>query len=146
MNHTSYEQQLASHNAKSKKVVEFNKIVADLWYDQSIELVFFRNQLVDRSVSDIINLHEYAEEFLGKAIEVDHTLTLAKTIVEANLPASRLDIGKLAAEYQAELADFNSPAQFIETKLAEGKDFKNVEPKDVVLYGFGRIGRLLAVS
>ncbi len=144
MNHTSYEQQLASHNAKSKKVVEFNKIVADLWYDQSIELVFFRNQLVDRSVSDIINLHEYAEEFLGKAIEVDHTLTLAKTIVEANLPASRLDIGKLAAEYQAELADFNSPAQFIETKLAEGKDFKNVEPKDVVLYGFGRIGRLLA--
>ena len=29
-------------------------------------------------------------------------------------------------------------------KLKNTKDFKNLKPKDVVLYGFGRIGRLLA--
>lgn len=144
MNNTSYEQQLASHNIKSKKVVEFIKIIADLWYDQSIELVFFRNQMIDRSVSDIVNLHEYAEGFLGKSIEIDDLLTLAQAIADANLPASRLDIGKLAAEYQTEKGNFATAAEFISTKLVDSKDFKNVEPKDVVLYGFGRIGRLLA--
>jgi hypothetical protein len=40
-----------------------HKIISDLWYDKSIEMVLFRNQLLDRNVSDIINLHEYAAEF-----------------------------------------------------------------------------------
>jgi glyceraldehyde 3-phosphate dehydrogenase len=31
-----------------------------------IEMVLFTNQLLDRNVSDIINLHEYAAEFVGQ--------------------------------------------------------------------------------
>ena len=99
MNHSSYDQQLASFNEMSKKVVEFIKIVSDLWYDQSVELVIFRNQLVDKNVSDIVNLHQYAEEFVEKKISIDDTLAIAKAISEAKLPASRLDVGKLAKEY-----------------------------------------------
>ena len=64
MSNVSYDQQLTSFNEMSKKVVEFIKTVSDLWYDQSIELVIFRNQLVDKNVSDIVNLHQYAEEFV----------------------------------------------------------------------------------
>jgi glyceraldehyde 3-phosphate dehydrogenase len=37
--------------------VELIKIVSDLWYDKSIEMVLFKNQLLDKNVSDIINLH-----------------------------------------------------------------------------------------
>ena len=33
---------------------------------------------------------------------------------------------------------------FLKEKLKYAKDFKDLKPKDVVLYGFGRIGRLLA--
>ena len=142
MSNTSYDQQLTAFNEMSKKVVEFIKIVSDLWYDQSIELVIFRNQLIDRNVSDIVNLHQYAEEFVGKKISIDDTLAIAKAIADAQLPASRLDVGKLAKEYTA--ANYASATAFVEEKLASGKDSKNVEPKDVVLYGFGRIGRLLA--
>ena len=142
MSNSSYDQQLASFNEMSKKVVEFIKIVSDLWYDQSIELVIFRNQLVDRNVSDIVNLHQYAEEFVGEKIAIDDTLAIAKAISVANLPASRLDVGKLAKEFA--LGNYDSATAFVEDKLGESRESKNVEPKDVVLYGFGRIGRLLA--
>ena len=142
MNHSSYDQQLASFNEMSKKVVEFIKIVSDLWYDQSVELVIFRNQLVDKNVSDIVNLHQYAEEFVEKKIAIDDTLAIAKAISEAKLPASRLDVGKLAKEYIS--GDYASAEAFVEDKLGASKNVKSFEPKDVVLYGFGRIGRLLA--
>ena len=142
MSHTSYDQQLASFNDMSKKVVEFIKIVSDLWYDQSIELVIFRNQLVDKNVSDIVNLHQYAEEFVEKKIAIDDTLAIAKAISEAKLPASRLDIGKLAQEFTS--GNYASAQAFVEEKLGNSRSVKSVEPKDVVLYGFGRIGRLLA--
>ena len=144
MSNTSYEQQLASQTEKSKKVVEFIKIVSDLWYDQSIELVIFRNQLIDRNVSDIINLHQYAEEFVGKSISIDDTLAISKAISTAKLPASRLDIGKLAAEYISEQNSFDSVEAFLASKLVGSENHKSIQPKDVVLYGFGRIGRLLA--
>ncbi|MGV0925019.1 glyceraldehyde-3-phosphate dehydrogenase [Empedobacter tilapiae] len=142
MGHSSYDQQLASFNEMSKKVVEFIKIVSDLWYDQSVELVIFRNQLVDKNVSDIVNLHQYAEEFVEKRISIDDTLAIAKAIFQANLPASRLDVGKLAKEYTS--GNYASAEVFVEEKLGGSRNIKSVEPKDVVLYGFGRIGRLLA--
>jgi hypothetical protein len=44
--------------------VKLIKIISDLWYDKSIEMVLFRNQLLDRNVSDI-NPYEYAAEFVG---------------------------------------------------------------------------------
>ena len=142
MSNVSYDQQLTSFNEMSKKVVEFIKTVSDLWYDQSIELVIFRNQLVDKNVSDIVNLHQYVEEFVEKKISIDDTLAIAKAISEAKLPASRLDIGKLAKEYTS--GNYESTQAFVEEKLGNSRTAKTVEPKDVVLYGFGRIGRLLA--
>jgi len=144
MSNISYEQQLALQTEKSKKVVEFIKIVSDLWYDQSIELVIFRNKLIDSKVSDIVNLHQYAEEFVGKTISIDDTLAIAKAIYALEMPASRLDIGKLASEYSSEKNNFDSVESFVTAKLKEGKNTKSIAPKDVVLYGFGRIGRLLA--
>ncbi len=136
-----YEQQLSSFNETNKKVIEFIKIISDLWYEKSIELVLFRNQLVDKSISDIINLHQYAEEFIGKPISINETLKLAEEIANLDLPASRIDIGKLASEYQND----NSTVQdFLNEKVGNKIESKVIEPKDVVLYGFGRIGRLLA--
>ena len=61
---SQYEKELSLQADRRKAVVEFIKIISDLWYDKSIELVLFRNQLIDRNVSDIINLHDYAGEFV----------------------------------------------------------------------------------
>jgi glyceraldehyde 3-phosphate dehydrogenase len=50
----------------------------------------------------------------------------------------------LTYEFHLEENKYNNPKAFVIDKLKDAKDFKNNKPKDVVLYGFGRIGRLLA--
>ena len=139
-----YEKELSFQTDRRKATVEFIKIVSDLWYDKSIELVLFRNQLIDRNVSEILNLHEYAGEFVQKPISIFDSVEIAQAIMTLNLPPAKLDIGKLTYEYHLEDNKYQDAMAFVSTKLKGAKDQKNIIPKDVVLYGFGRIGRLLA--
>lgn len=141
---STYEQELLQQVSKSKAGVDFIRIVSSLWYDKSIELVIFRNQLIDRNVSEVLNLHDYAAEFVEKPIEIFDTLLIANEINELSLPPSKIDIGKLTYEYLLEKSDFSDHKAFIAEKLKGAKESKEIQPKDVVLYGFGRIGRLLA--
>ncbi|MBL7887879.1 MAG: glyceraldehyde-3-phosphate dehydrogenase [Flavobacterium sp.] len=143
-NNTIYEKELSFQADRRKAGVEFIKIVSDLWYDKSIELVLFRNQLIDRNVSDIINLHEYAGEFVQKPINIFDSVEIARAIESLDLPPSRIDIGKLTYEYHLEDNKYNDAKAFVIDKLRNAKNSQEIKPKDVVLYGFGRIGRLLA--
>ncbi|QXP78345.1 MULTISPECIES: glyceraldehyde-3-phosphate dehydrogenase [Winogradskyella] len=139
-----YEKELAFQADRRRATVEFIKIVSDLWYDKSIELVLFRNQLIDRNVSEILNLHEYAGKFVQKPISIFDSVEIAQAISALNLPPAKLDIGKLTYEYHLEDQKYGNATAFITSKLKDAKDNKGIEPKDVVLYGFGRIGRLVA--
>ncbi len=140
----SYEKEVSLQADRRKAGVKFIKIISNLWYDQSIELVLFRNQLIDKNVSEIINLHEYARGFVGKPINIFDSVEISKAILDLNLPPSRLDIGKLAYEFHLEKANYNDVTSFLTDKLKNAKNSQDIIPKDVVLYGFGRIGRLLA--
>lgn len=139
-----YEKELSFQADRRKAGVEFIKIISDLWYDKSIELILFRNQLIDRNVSDIINLHEYAVAFVGKPINIFDSVEIASAINSLDLPPSRIDIGKLTYEYHLEDDKYNDAKAFVIDKLKGAKTSQEIKPKDVVLYGFGRIGRLLA--
>ncbi len=143
-NNETYENELAFQADRRRATVEFIKIVSDLWYDKSIELVLFRNQLIDRNVSEILNLHEYAGEFVQKPISIFDSVEIAQAIKTLDIPASKLDIGKLTYEYHLEEKKYSNAMSFVAEKLKDAKMKENVTPKDVVLYGFGRIGRLLA--
>lgn len=140
----SYEKELAFQADRRKATTEFIKIISDLWYDKSIEIVLFKNQVIDKNVSDIIHLHEYAGEFVQKPISIFDSVELLRAISDINLPPSKLDIGKLTYEYHSDDNNFNNVKAFVIEKLKDAKDTVGIKPKDVVLYGFGRIGRLLA--
>jgi glyceraldehyde 3-phosphate dehydrogenase len=140
----SYEKEVAFQANRRRAGVEFIKIISDLWYDKSIEMVLFRNQLIDKNVSEIINLHEYAGEFVGKPISIFDSVEIAKAILSLDLPPSKLDIGKLTFEYHSSENKFNNAKAFVIDKLKNAKNSEEINSKDVVLYGFGRIGRLLA--
>ncbi len=145
MNNTiSYEKEVAFQADRRRAVVEFIKIISDLWYDKSIEMVLFRNQLIDRNVSEIINLHEYAGAFVEKPISIFDSVEIAQAILSLDLPPSKLDIGKLTYEFHLEENKYNNAKAFVIDKLKNAKNSEEIQPKDVVLYGFGRIGRLLA--
>ncbi len=139
-----YEKELSFQTDRRKATVEFINIISDLWYDKSIELVLFRNQLIDRNVSEILNLHEYAGEFVQKPISIFDSVEIAQAIKTLDLPPAKLDIGKLTYEYHLEDNKYADALAFVSEKLKDAKETKNITPKDVVLYGFGRIGRLLA--
>ncbi|WP_353778517.1 glyceraldehyde-3-phosphate dehydrogenase [Winogradskyella sp. 3972H.M.0a.05] len=140
----TYEKELAFQADRRRATVEFIKIVSDLWYDKSIELVLFRNQLIDRTVSDILNLHEYAGEFVQKPISIFDSVEIAQAINALDLPPAKLDIGKLTYEYHLEDSTYNNATAFVADKLRDANKNESIQPKDVILYGFGRIGRLVA--
>ena len=56
-----YENEVASQAKTRRATVEFINIVNDLWYDKSIELVLFRNTLVDKRASEVLKLIDYVE-------------------------------------------------------------------------------------
>ena len=141
---TTFEKELAFQADRRKATTEFIKIVSDLWYDKSIEIVLFKNQVIDKNVSDIIHLHEYAGEFVQKPISIFDSVEILRSISNLLLPPSKLDIGKLTYEFHSENNILSNVNSFVIDKLKSAQDFKSIEPKDVILYGFGRIGRLVA--
>ena len=140
----TYESELAFQADRRRATVEFIKIVNDLWYDKSIELVLFRNQLIDCNVSEILHLHEYAGEFVQKPISIFDSVEIAQAINDLDIPPAKLDIGKLTYEYHLEDDKYSNATSFVADKLKDAKENGEITPKDVVLYGFGRIGRLVA--
>ena len=90
----NYETEVLSQAQNRKATVEFINIVNSLWYDKAIELVFFRNPLIDKRAGEVLNLINYAKEFVSKPITILDALDIAKAIQQLTLPASKLDIGK----------------------------------------------------
>ncbi len=143
----TYEQGTRSRIQSEKAAVAFSKLINDLWYDKGIEVLLFRNQLVDKRTSEILNLHNYARKVVGKHITIEDTLSVAETMMMMDLCPARMDIGKIAAEWLEEGDQHGSLLSFLTAKLREfigSENRHNVEARDVVLYGFGRIGRLAA--
>jgi glyceraldehyde 3-phosphate dehydrogenase len=143
---TGYEEQLDAHVKRERAAVKLASKTGQLLYDQGVELVLFRNHLVNLTVSEIMNLHDYSVNVVKKPIDVFTSSDLAETLLTLDLAPSKLDIGKLAYEYLNEKENFESQADFLKDKLKDfiGKDRFKMEPRDVILYGFGRIGRLAA--
>jgi glyceraldehyde 3-phosphate dehydrogenase len=141
-----YEKELKSHVERERAAVKLSNKIGELMYEKGIELVLFRNHLTDVTISEILNLHEYARNVVNKPIDVFTSSELAEEIFKMELAPSKLDIGKLSSEWLAEHANYASKADFLSKKLANFGVSNNrvIEPRDVVLYGFGRIGRLAA--
>lgn len=142
----SYEEELKNRNVEEKSAVELINYIGLLLYEKGVELVLFREHLVDRKTSEILNLMAYAKAFVNKPIDIHTTKDLAQEMLKLEtLGPSKIDIGKLASEWLSENKSFPSKLDFLKSKLGEfTADTKKFNPRDVILYGFGRIGRLAA--
>ena len=142
----SYEDSLNDWAKQEMIANEFITVLSKLFYNKSIELVLFRSQLIDRSASLILYRHSYAENIINKQLNIKDSLKLAKAILHSNIKPSKIDIGKLNGEWIEAREDYVDAEDFVKLKLKDfiGFEKKAKQPVDVVLYGFGRIGRLLA--
>ncbi|MBL4625845.1 MAG: glyceraldehyde-3-phosphate dehydrogenase [Flavobacteriales bacterium] len=141
-----YEAELNNWVNQEKSAVTLLNAVGSLMYNNGVELVFFRNHLVDTNVTEMLQLFGYAKNVVHNNIDVHTTALVAKALLDTDLAPSKIDIGKLASEYLEEKDSFDSIGSFISNRLGSfmGQEKHTFEPKDVVLYGFGRIGRLAA--
>ena len=142
----SYEKELKSHVEKERSAVKLSAKVGELLYDKGIELVLFRNNLIDTTISEILNLLEYSKNVVKKPIDIFTTAELADELLKLDLAPAKIDIGKLASQWQSKSGDYSSKSDFLKDMLKgfESGSNDSVAPRDVVLYGFGRIGRLAA--
>jgi glyceraldehyde 3-phosphate dehydrogenase len=143
----TYNKELETWISKEMAAVELISAVGNLLYQKSVELVLFRNPLLDTSVSEVLKLHKYAADVVEKPIDIFATSAIAKKLLTFDLPPAKIDIGRLSAEWLEEKNQHASMASFIQSKIGKFDNLSSghdVEPRDVVLFGFGRIGRLAA--
>ncbi|TVR38697.1 MAG: glyceraldehyde-3-phosphate dehydrogenase [Cryomorphaceae bacterium] len=144
---STYDNELKDWVDRKRAAISLMHAIGKLMYEKSVELVLFRNPLLDTNISEILNLHVYAREVVNRPIEVYDSAELAELLLTFDLAPAKIDIGRLANEWLTEKAQFASKEEFLRSKLANfigHQTSSDIEPKDVVLYGFGRIGRLAA--
>jgi glyceraldehyde 3-phosphate dehydrogenase len=142
----TYSNELKVYVNQEKAAVDLANSVGKLLFEKSIELVLFRNHLVDTRITEILRLHKYAAEVVGKPISVFDTADLAKELLAMDLAPAKIDIGKLASEWLTAREHYKTHREFLSDKLSNfmSEEGNEIEPRDVVLHGFGRIGRLAA--
>ena len=142
----NYEKELKQWVESEKATLELQHTASKLLLEKDIELVLFRRKFFDKKLSEIIHDHNYLSQFAGVTLSITLSRDLALAISKLNIAPSKIDLGRLSNEYNNEGKNFTSVDEFVKTKLAEfiGADKRKLVPRDVVLYGFGRIGRLAA--
>lgn len=140
----NYHSEFSNWIEQEKLATELINVAGQLQLNDSIELMLFRKPLFNTSSSEVLAHHQYAQLVSTLPITVNETLSLAKEIQQLNLAPSRIDLGRLTSEWLKEGSSFASVNAFVSDKLKNhvGKDRLVLKPKDVVLFGFGRIGRI----
>jgi glyceraldehyde 3-phosphate dehydrogenase len=122
-------------------------ILNDLRVERGVLTHVFGRSIAKVNSVDVLKMHRHARLILGRELTVQDTYPLIQAMGRLNLGPCRVDIGKLTVKFQAHRAEYASIDDFVRRELAEvNTGVKPVlgQPQDVVLYGFGRIGRLLA--
>jgi glyceraldehyde 3-phosphate dehydrogenase len=145
-NNNAYDSKLNEYVSNEKAAVSLISSIGYLMYEKSVELVLFRNPLVDQSISQVLNLHKKAKSITYNPVDIFTTQKIGEELAKMDLAPSKLDIGRLASEWLMEKNNFSSLSDFLGNKLTNFTIDKSatLNPKDVILFGFGRIGRLAA--
>ncbi len=119
-------------------------ILGQLYRDKGVEVLLFGKTLVNAATIDIIKAHRLARRYTGQSLSPEQTLPLIKTLASMELSPCRVDIGQLAHTFWQKRDDEHGVKDYLHTSLLNAMNGQSItEPRDVVLYGFGRIGRLL---
>lgn len=120
-------------------------LVGRLYRDRGVIVTVFGNSLVNKSPIEIIKLHRLTRQVVDSELTVDDSFPILEAVSGLNLAPARIDLGNLLTQYGAR-SPKPSIRDFVAAELASvctGRASIRREPQDVVLYGFGRIGRLV---
>ena len=123
-------------------------LVGKLSRENSAKTYIYGKSLVNQSVLDIMQDHRYVRQVEQNELSEFETYPVIKALAELDLGTAHIDVGRIAVAYETEgRAQGLSVEEYVKSQVADliGSNAKPIDvPRDVVLYGFGRIGRLLA--
>jgi glyceraldehyde 3-phosphate dehydrogenase len=121
-------------------------VIGRMYRENNVVPTVYGRPLVHCSVMDILKAHRFARLIIDTELSVTQTWPLIEAMAKLDLAPARVDLGKLIVKYQG-LGDSISVDDFVKQELVRvntGRSPLRAEPQDIVLYGFGRIGRLVA--
>jgi len=134
-------------NDSEAVTVKMLSILNELRVERGVLVHVYGRSIAKVSSVDILKMHRHARLILGRELTVQDTFPVLQAMGKLDLGPCRVDLGKLTVKYQAHSGEYSSVDDFVARELAgasTGMHTVRGRPQDVVLYGFGRIGRLLA--
>ncbi|MGW4246893.1 glyceraldehyde-3-phosphate dehydrogenase [Nocardia sp. NPDC004722] len=132
-----------AHEAAAEAMIP---IIGKLYRDKGVTILLHSRSLVNKSVISILRTHRFARQIEGEELSVDETFPFLEVLSAMDLGPSKVDLGRLVMAYRADQRGLSVP-EFTADVLADITAANKAQapgPRDVVLYGFGRIGRLVA--
>ncbi|HCG69519.1 MAG TPA: glyceraldehyde-3-phosphate dehydrogenase, partial [Gammaproteobacteria bacterium] len=117
-------------------------------YRDNVVVYCYGRALYNQSVTQLMKTHRYVRQVAQNELSEFETFPILQSIAGMNLGPCHIDLGKLATKYMDDEASAKLSAEEYTKQECQSVIGATVppisEPQDVVLYGFGRIGRLLA--
>ena len=138
--------ELTQWNSEEALAEAMIPIIGGLHRTHSVTVLLHSRSLVNRSVIQILRTHRFARQIRGDELSVEETFPFLQALTELDLRPSKIDLGLLVSAYHAH-GEGTSIPEFVAERLTDlvgGAQTSPAKPQDVVLYGFGRIGRLVA--
>lgn len=122
-------------------------LVGRLYRHNNVVATMFGRSLINQSVIRILKDHRFVRKIEGTELSVEDTFPIVEAMSALNLGPAHVDVGKLAVMFKKQGG--GDLSAFLHNELQDiiggyQPGASKGEPQDVVLYGFGRIGRLLA--
>ena len=122
-------------------------LIGKLYRESNISTYMYGKTMVNKSVTDLMQEHRFVRQVEHNEISEFDTFPMLEAIAKLQLGPAHIDVGKMVVKYQKISQEESSIECFLEEELSDiiGSATKPLpKPQDIVLYGFGRIGRLVA--
>ncbi|NIB41276.1 glyceraldehyde-3-phosphate dehydrogenase [Pseudomaricurvus alkylphenolicus] len=121
-------------------------LIGKLNRERNVKLYMYGRSLVNLSVIELMKAHRRVRQVEENELSEFETYPLLEELSKLDLGPAHIDLGKIAVKFMKS-GNGASVSEFIQAEVGDavGSASKPLpEPQDVVLYGFGRIGRLVA--
>lgn len=146
MTNSKQDQYLKEWQAQEAFAERMLPVIGSLYRDKNVVTSVYGRSLVHCTAIDILKAHRFARHTLDNELSVSDSWPLLEAISRLDLAPARIDLGKLTYHFARSGGGLSAEA-YVRGALASvntGVAPILEEPQDIVLYGFGRIGRLLA--
>ncbi|WP_137166818.1 glyceraldehyde-3-phosphate dehydrogenase [Salinimonas lutimaris] len=142
-----FEQELQNSWQERQEYAEMMlPLIGRLYRQFAVEISVYGRPLLNASAIDVIKAHRKVRLHEGIKLRLRESWPILEALSKYQMAPAQIDIGKLAFDFHyGSAVDKTDLDAYLRQQLDAVIDQKDAQqPRDVVLYGFGRIGRLMA--